>query len=165
MAVIEAEKISKTFRLGEVDVHAVRDVDLRVDAGDYVALMGPSGSGKSTLMNILGCLDVPTSGTYRIEGKDVSSLSDNHLAGVRGKRIGFVFQSFQLISHLSVLENVEMPLFYARVPRIQRHERCRELIERVGLTDRAGHLPSQLSGGESQRASSTHLGNAGIRRQ
>ena len=148
MAVIEAEKLSKTFRLGDVDVHAVKDVDLSVDAGDYVALMGPSGSGKSTLMNILGCLDVPTSGTYRIEGKDVSSLSDNHLAGVRGKRIGFVFQTFNLLARTSALENVELPLHYQGRPA---REAAMAALASVGLENRAKHHSSQLSGGERQR--------------
>ena len=148
MAVIDAEGLFKTYRLGEVDVEALKDVDLRVDAGDYVALMGPSGSGKSTLMNILGCLDVPTSGRYRIEGRDVSTLSDNDLAGVRGRRIGFVFQTFNLLPRTSALENVELPLYYQGRPA---RKAALEALAAVGLEGRARHHSSQLSGGERQR--------------
>ena len=148
MSVIDAEGVSKTYRLGEVDVEALKEVDLRVDSGDYVALMGPSGSGKSTLMNILGCLDVPTSGRYRIEGREVSSLSDNDLARVRGQRIGFVFQTFNLLSRTSALENVELPLHYQGRPA---RKTALEALAAVGLGPRARHHPSQLSGGERQR--------------
>ena len=151
-AILRLTGVERVYGSIENPLRVLRDINLTVQPGEFVAIMGPSGSGKSTLLNVLGCLDRQTKGSYFLTGEDVSRFSDDQRSMVRRTRIGFVFQSFQLISHLSVLENVEMPLFYARVPRKQRHERCRELIERVGLTDRAGHLPSQLSGGESQRA-------------
>ncbi len=144
--------VERVYGSVENPLRVLRDINLTVQPGEYVAIVGPSGSGKSTLLNILGCLDRQSKGSYFLTGEDVSLFNDDQRSLVRRTRIGFVFQSFQLISHLSVLENVEMPLFYARVPRKKRHERCRELIERVGLSDRAGHLPSELSGGESQRA-------------
>lgn len=143
--------VERVYGSVENPLRVLRDINLTVQPGEYVAIVGPSGSGKTTLLNILGCLDRQSKGSYFLTGEDVSQFNDDQRSLVRKTRIGFVFQSFQLISHLSVLENVEMPLFYARVPRKQRHERCRELIERVGLSDRAGHLPSELSGGENQR--------------
>ena len=148
MTIIEAENIVKNYRLGEMDVPVLKGVDLEVQEGEYIALMGPSGSGKSTLMNILGCLDVPTSGRYSIEGRDVGSLSDDELARVRGQRIGFVFQTFNLLARTSALENVELPLHYQGKPA---REAAVAALESVGLSHRADHQPSQLSGGERQR--------------
>jgi putative ABC transport system ATP-binding protein len=132
-------------------VDALRGVDLSIPMGQYIAIMGASGSGKSTLMNILGCLDRPTAGEYRLDGIDVESLDDERLSQVRGRRIGFVFQAFNLISELTVIENVEVPLFYQGLPRKERRARAQEKIDLVGLTDRARHRPSELSGGQQQR--------------
>jgi putative ABC transport system ATP-binding protein len=148
MSVIRAEKIVKNYRLGEVDVEVLKGVDLEVREGDYVALMGPSGSGKSTLMNILGCLDVPTRGSYAIEGREVSHLTDDELAVVRGQRIGFVFQTFNLLSRTTALQNVELPLHYQGKPARGAAMRA---LESVKLAHRHDHQPSQLSGGERQR--------------
>ncbi len=136
---------------GSVLVEALHGVDLQIPHGQYVAIMGSSGSGKSTLMNLLGCLDRPTAGTYLLDGIDVSTLTDDALSAVRGIRIGFVFQAFNLIPELTVVENVEVPLFYQRVPPTRRRERAIECLERVGLGDRLGHRPNQLSGGQQQR--------------
>jgi putative ABC transport system ATP-binding protein len=148
MSVIRAQKIVKNYRLGEVDVEVLKGVDLDVAQGEYVALMGPSGSGKSTLMNILGCLDVPTSGEYFIEQQEVSKLSDDELAVVRGERIGFVFQTFNLLARTSAIENVELPLHYQGRPA---HEAAMAALEAVKLAHRHDHKPNQLSGGERQR--------------
>ena len=148
MSVIRAEKIVKTYRLGAEDVDVLKGIDLEVREGEYVALMGPSGSGKSTLMNILGCLDVPTSGKYYIEDREVSTLSEDQLADVRGQRIGFVFQTFNLLSRTSALENVELPLHYQGRPARQA---ALAALESVGLAKRSHHRPNQLSGGERQR--------------
>ncbi len=148
MSVIRAEKIVKNYRLGEVDVEVLKGVDLDIQEGEYVALMGPSGSGKSTLMNILGCLDVPTTGSYTIEGREVSKLSDDELAVVRSRRIGFVFQTFNLLSRTSAIENVELPLHYQGRPA---HDAAMRVLESVKLAQRHDHHPSQLSGGERQR--------------
>src|SRR6185295_17572817 len=148
MSVILARKIVKNYRLGEVDVEVLKGIDLDVASGEYVALMGPSGSGKSTLMNILGCLDVPTSGSYTIEGQEVSTLSDDELAVVRGQRIGFVFQTFNLLARTSAIENVELPLHYQGRPA---RKAALEALEAVSLGHRYDHHPSQLSGGERQR--------------
>ncbi len=148
MSVIRAEKIVKTYRLGDVDVEVLKGVDLEVKEGEYVALMGPSGSGKSTLMNILGCLDVPSGGQYYIEDREVSTLSEDQLADVRGRRIGFVFQTFNLLSRTSALENVELPLHYQGRPA---RKAALAALESVGLAARGHHKPSQLSGGERQR--------------
>ncbi len=148
MTVIRAEQIVKTYRLGDVDVEVLKGVDLEVREGEYVALMGPSGSGKSTLMNILGCLDVPSAGRYYIEDREVSTLSEDDLADVRGRRIGFVFQTFNLLSRTSALENVELPMHYQRRPARQA---AMAALDSVGLGKRAHHRPSQLSGGERQR--------------
>jgi putative ABC transport system ATP-binding protein len=148
MSVILAQKIVKNYRLGEVDVEVLKGVDLEVKKGEYVALMGPSGSGKSTLMNILGCLDVPTTGEYFIGDQEVSQLSDDELAVVRGERIGFVFQTFNLLARTSAIENVELPLHYQGKPA---REAALAALEAVGLAHRYDHQPNQLSGGERQR--------------
>ena len=149
--VLQLLDIVKEYGTSERPVRVLHGVDLSVEQGEYVSIVGPSGSGKSTLLNILGCLDHPTSGEYRIEGEDVSRLNDRRLSAIRNQRIGFVFQSFHLVSHLTVLENVEMPMFYARIPRRTRREACLKLLDRVGLSHRTTHLPSELSGGENQR--------------
>jgi putative ABC transport system ATP-binding protein len=148
---IEMRGIERTYVMGENLVHALRGVDLQIEKGDSIAIMGTSGSGKSTLMNIMGCLDQPTKGQYLLNGKDVSRLSRAALADVRGRMIGFVFQSFNLLSRTSALENVEMPLMYQGVPAKERHKRAHEALERVGLADRSDHHPNQLSGGQQQR--------------
>jgi putative ABC transport system ATP-binding protein len=148
MSVIRAERIVKNYVLDGGHVEVLKGVDFEVEAGDYVALMGPSGSGKSTLMNILGCLDVPTSGRYSIEGREVSTLSDDQLAVVRGRRIGFVFQTFNLLARTSAIENVELPLHYQTRPA---RKAAQAALDSVGLGHRADHRPSQLSGGERQR--------------
>jgi putative ABC transport system ATP-binding protein len=147
---IELHDVSKVYGNGEVKVRALGPVDLLVEEGDFVAIMGPSGSGKSTMMNILGCLDVPSSGSYLLDGIDVSKLRDNKLAAIRNTRIGFVFQSFNLISRTSAVRNVELPLIYAG-DKTRRRERALAALERVGLGERAGHMPNELSGGQQQR--------------
>lgn len=149
--VIEVRQLHKTYALDGVDVHALRGVDLCIDEGDFVAIMGPSGSGKSTLMNILGCLDIADSGSYRLQGRDVSALSANQLATVRNRQIGFVFQNFNLLSRTSALENVETPLIYAGVGRAERRKRAIDALRRIGLSERLHSHPSQLSGGQQQR--------------
>ena len=154
-ALIEARDLVKTYRLGQVDVAALRGVDVDVGAGEFIAITGPSGSGKSTLMHILGCLDTPTSGTYRLDGEDVSGLSGKRLAQVRNRKVGFVFQTFNLMPRLTVEENVALPLKYrGGVPRGERRARALRLLERLGLTPRVGHRPDELSGGERQRVAS-----------
>ena len=151
-ALIEARGLAKTYRLGQVDVLALRGVDADVAAGEFIAITGPSGSGKSTLMHILGCLDSPTSGSYRLDGEDVSSLSGKRLAHVRNRKVGFVFQTFNLMPRLTVEENVALPLKYrGGVPRAERRARALRLLERLGLDQRIGHRPDELSGGERQR--------------
>jgi ABC-type lipoprotein export system ATPase subunit len=152
VALIELRDVGKVYRLGEVEVVALTKASLDIHGGEYVALIGPSGSGKSTLMNTLGCLDRPTSGSYRLAGEEVTSMSRNERARIRNQRIGFVFQNFNLLPRTSALENVELPLLYSRgiSPR-QRRQRARETLERVGLADRMDHHPSQLSGGQQQR--------------
>jgi putative ABC transport system ATP-binding protein len=152
VGLIEARGLAKTYRLGQVDVQALRGVDVDVAAGEFVAITGPSGSGKSTLMHILGCLDTPTAGTYRLGGEDVSGLSGKRLAQVRNRKVGFVFQTFNLMPRLTVEENVALPLKYrGGVPRTERRARALRLLERLGLADRVGHRPDELSGGERQR--------------
>ena len=150
-AVIALENVHKTYDLGEIQVHALRGVSLEIRRGEFVAIMGASGSGKSTLMNILGCLDRPSKGRYLLDGIDVSQLSKVELAHIRNKKIGFVFQQFNLLSRTTALENVELPTLYAGIPPEERSKRAKESLERVGLADRAMHHPSQLSGGQQQR--------------
>ncbi len=149
---IELAGGNKVYGEGELALRVLADVDLVFEESEYIAIIGASGSGKSTLMNILGCLDRPTSGMYRLHDQDVSRHSDDKLSEIRNREIGFVFQSFQLIPQLTILENVEVPLFYAGVPRRQRHEKSLKALETVGLKARVKHQPSQLSGGERQRA-------------
>ncbi len=150
-AVIELVDVDKTYRAGALAVHALQDVTLTIDEGDLVAISGPSGSGKSTLMNILGCLDVPTSGMYRLAGEDVSRLNEDRLADIRNRHIGFVFQQFNLLPALPAWRNVELPLAYSHVPRHERRERALTALQQVGLADRIDHKPSELSGGQQQR--------------
>lgn len=150
-AVIELIDACKTYRTGDIEFEALRGIDLRVDEGEYLAIMGPSGSGKSTLMNILGCLDVLTGGTYRLGGDDVARLSETTLARLRNRRIGFVFQQFHLLPSLSALRNVELPLVYAGIGKQERHDRAVAALTRVGLADRLANRPSELSGGQQQR--------------
>jgi len=149
--VIQVEEIHKYYQLGETKVHALRGVTLQIRRGEFVAIMGASGSGKSTFMNILGCLDKPSSGRYLLEGTDVSQLDKRQLASIRNRRIGFVFQGFNLLARTTALENVELPTLYARIDKAERHKRATEALEMVGLGDRTDHFPSQLSGGQQQR--------------
>jgi putative ABC transport system ATP-binding protein len=149
--VLELDRVQQVYGSGEAAVHALRGIDLAVDAGDYVAIMGPSGSGKSTLMNLLGCLDIASHGTYSLAGHDVSALTENELATVRNRQIGFIFQSFNLIARMSALANVELPLIYGGVRRGERRTRALEALDSVGLAARAGHEPQELSGGQQQR--------------
>jgi putative ABC transport system ATP-binding protein len=154
MAVISVRDLVKTYHVGEIDVHALRSVSLEIEKGEFVAVVGPSGSGKSTLMHILGCLDLPTSGHYSLDGTDVSRLSDDELSAVRNHKIGFVFQGFNLLPRTSALENVELPLLYnsgAQLTATERRNRAMEALTAVGLKDRAEHHPNQLSGGQQQR--------------
>ena len=149
--VIDAELLTKTYKLGENEVHALQGASLRIYPGDLLAIMGPSGSGKSTLMNILGCLDQATAGTYRLDGVDVDKLTDNELAVIRNKKIGFVFQSFNLLRRTSALTNVEQPLIYGGLRSRERRERSVSALKAVGLGDRLGHQANELSGGQQQR--------------
>lgn len=149
--VIEIEKLHKIYILGKTKVHALQGIDLTMKKGEYGAIMGPSGSGKSTLMNIIGCLDVPTSGKYSLNGQDVSGLNDDQLAKIRNKEIGFVFQTFNLLPRATALHNVELPLIYNGTSSVKRREKAKEALEKVGLADRMNHKPNELSGGQRQR--------------
>ena len=149
--VIEIRNIIRDFQLGQETVHVLKGIDLDIEKGDYVALMGPSGSGKSTLMNLLGCLDSPTDGDYFLNKTNVSKMTDSELAAVRNKEIGFVFQTFNLLPRMSALENVALPLVYSGMSRTDREDRAREVLESVGLGDRVSHKPNELSGGQRQR--------------
>jgi len=151
MAIIEAQEITKTYRLGDIDVHALSGVSLNIEHGEFVAIMGPSGSGKSTFMNILGCLDKPTGGIYLLENIDIGKLSRDELAGIRNKKIGFVFQGFNLLPRTSAIENVELPMLYDGIPAKERREKALEALKSVGLEGRGDHHPNQLSGGQQQR--------------
>src|SRR5512147_2459370 len=149
--IVRLQRVIKTYAMGDAEVRALNGIDLAIAPGEYVGVMGPSGSGKTTLMDILGCLSRPTGGTYEFEGRRVDRLDDVALAGLRGERIGFIFQAFNLLPRLTALENVELPLLYRRVPHRLRRARGLELLERVGLGGRAAHRPGELSGGERQR--------------
>jgi putative ABC transport system ATP-binding protein len=149
--VLELDGIEQLYGTGDAAVHALRGIDLHVEKGDYVAIMGPSGSGKSTLMNLLGCLDIASHGTYLLAGHDVASLDENELARVRNQEIGFIFQSFNLVPRMTALANVELPLVYGGVRRAERRARALEALDRVGLSARADHEPQELSGGQQQR--------------
>src|SRR5574343_421399 len=149
--VIQLQQIKRTFKIGDVEVQALRGADLTINKGEYVALMGPSGSGKSTLMNILGCLDTPSSGKYSLNGNDVSEMEDDELAEIRNKEIGFVFQTFNLLARSTALDNVALPLVYAGLSRGERNERAMQALTNVGLADRVDHKPNELSGGQRQR--------------
>ena len=151
MSILEIEDLFKSYSLGRLEVPVLHDINLAVDSGEFAAIMGPSGSGKSTLMNLIGCLDRPTSGRITIGGKDISLLSETDLARIRGERVGFVFQTFNLISRLTALKNVELPMVYQDTSRGERLKRAAKLLEVLGLTDRADHKPSELSGGQRQR--------------
>ncbi|MBP7012122.1 MAG: ABC transporter ATP-binding protein [Bacteroidales bacterium] len=148
---IEIKNLVKNYVMGDIQVQALRDINLTIDRNEYVAIMGPSGSGKSTLMNILGCLDTPTEGQYLFDNVDVSTLSDDELSAMRNREIGFIFQNFNLLPKMNSLQNVELPLMYAGIPKAMRRERAIEALERVGLADRMDHKPTELSGGQRQR--------------
>ena len=150
-AIIDIQHIAKIYEMGNEEVHALRDVSLTVGSNEYIALMGPSGSGKSTLMNMLGCLDTPTSGLYLFKGENVNDLSDDELAEIRNAEIGFVFQTFNLLPRASALQNVELPLVYAGISKHERAQRAEQALIRVGLADRMDHRPNELSGGQRQR--------------
>lgn len=149
--IIEIEHISKIYHMGEETVYALRDVSLKIFKNEYVAIMGPSGSGKSTLMNVLGCLDTPTAGKYLFKNEDVSSMTDNELAEIRNREIGFVFQTFNLLPRATALKNVELPLVYSGLPKSARNQRAIDTLDSVGLSDRMTHKPNELSGGQRQR--------------
>jgi putative ABC transport system ATP-binding protein len=151
MPIIETHDLWKTYVMGSEEIHALRGVEISIERGEYVAIMGPSGSGKSTLMNLIGCLDTPSKGSYLLNGKQVSEMNDNELARIRNEEIGFVFQTFNLLPRATALHNVELPLVYAGVPAKERQERARESLRKVELEDRMGHKPNELSGGQRQR--------------
>lgn len=150
-ATLSIDNVTKTYKMGDQLVRALRGVSLDIHRNEYVAIMGPSGSGKSTLMNVIGCLDVPSTGTYRLEGNAVNELSDDQLAEIRNEKIGFVFQTFNLVPRASVFQNVELPLIYKGLPRAERRKIAEQAIESVGLQDRSHHKPNELSGGQRQR--------------
>jgi putative ABC transport system ATP-binding protein len=151
MSLIETRDLWKTYVMGTEEIHALRGVSIAIERGEYVAIMGPSGSGKSTLMNLIGCLDTPTKGSYLLNGKEVASMNDDELARIRNEEIGFVFQTFNLLPRATALHNVELPLVYAGIPSRERQERARGALEKVELTPRAMHRPNELSGGQRQR--------------
>jgi putative ABC transport system ATP-binding protein len=151
MSLIRIQNLARRYVMGTETVHALRGVSVQIERGEYLAIMGPSGSGKSTLMNLLGCLDTPSEGSYELNGKDVARMSDNELADIRNREIGFVFQSFNLLARADALHNVELPLIYAGVPPKERRERARQTLVNVGLGDRMHHRPNELSGGQRQR--------------
>jgi len=150
-SLISLEGIQRLYSMGDETIYALRGIDLQIKRNEYVALMGPSGSGKSTLMNLIGCLDSPSSGSYWLNGQDVAGLSDNRLAEIRNREIGFVFQTFNLLPRLTALDNVALPLVYAGVSDLERRERAHDVLKQVGLQDRVGHRPNELSGGQRQR--------------
>ena len=152
MHIVDVRDLRKTYRMGDADVHALDGVSITFDEGDYAAIMGPSGSGKSTLLNLLGCLDRPTTGSYLLGGEDVAALSDNELSDIRSRRLGFIFQSYNLIPQLTVLENIEVPLYYQGASEAESRARAKELADLVGLANRLSHRPAELSGGQQQRA-------------
>lgn len=151
MALIETQDLWKSYVMGDEEIHALRGVSIQIDRGEYVAIMGPSGSGKSTLMNLIGCLDTPSKGSYLLNGKQVSEMNDNELARIRNEEIGFVFQTFNLLPRATALRNVELPLVYAGVKSADRETRAREALDKVELTQRMNHRPNELSGGQRQR--------------
>ena len=151
MALIETNDLWKTYVMGSEEIHALRGVSIQIERGEYVAIMGPSGSGKSTLMNLIGCLDTPSKGSYLLNGKQVSQMNDNELARIRNEEIGFVFQTFNLLPRASALQNVELPLVYAAVPSRDRQVRAKAALDKVELTERMSHRPNELSGGQRQR--------------
>ena len=151
MALIDTQDIWKTYVMGSEEIHALRGVSIGIERGEYVAIMGPSGSGKSTLMNLIGCLDTPSKGSYLLNGKQVSQMNDNELARIRNQEIGFVFQTFNLLPRATALQNVELPLVYAGVQGKDRNQRAKAALDRVELTSRMGHRPNELSGGQRQR--------------
>ncbi|HZB24645.1 MAG TPA: ABC transporter ATP-binding protein [Vicinamibacterales bacterium] len=151
MALIETRDLWKTYVMGEEEIHALRGVSVEIERGEYVAIMGPSGSGKSTLMNLIGCLDTPSKGSYLLNGKEVAAMNDDELARIRNEEIGFVFQTFNLLPRATALHNVELPLIYAGMPAKDRQERAKQALEKVELTQRAAHRPNELSGGQRQR--------------
>jgi putative ABC transport system ATP-binding protein len=151
MALIETRDLWKTYQMGDEQIHALRGVSIQIERGEYVAIMGPSGSGKSTLMNLIGCLDTPSQGTYLLNGKEVSQMNDNELARIRNEEIGFVFQTFNLLPRATALHNVELPLVYAGIPKKERLEQAKGALDKVELTHRMHHRPNELSGGQRQR--------------